>query len=38
MIATNIHVHVQTLMTVREICEQLMHVTSPILTAFLALI
>jgi hypothetical protein len=37
-IATNIHVRAQTLLTVCEICEQLMHVTWPILTTFLSLI
>jgi hypothetical protein len=35
-IATNIHA--QTLLTVGEICEQLMHVTLPMFTTFLALI
>jgi hypothetical protein len=37
-IATDIHVRGQTLLTVGETCEPLMHVTSPILATFLALI
>jgi hypothetical protein len=37
-IATNIHVRFETLLTAGAICEQLMHITSPIVTIFSALV
>jgi hypothetical protein len=37
-IATNIHVRAEKLLTVHEICDQLMHITSPILTTFSGLV
>jgi hypothetical protein len=37
-VATNIHASAETLLTVGEICEQFMRVTSPMLTAFSTLV
>jgi hypothetical protein len=37
-IATNIHTRAETLLTGGAICEQLMHITSPMLTTFSALV